>query len=372
MGVEPKIGGKPPKSSILIGFSIINHPFWGSPIFGNTQIFGIRISEYKTIGSRFCLWKTCAFVFDHPFWGLIWSSTFGNKLIGYLLPETFVWMAGQSDLNQWATKNNTCFIIGRNTFHRRRSFYIHHIIILLTSEILHHLGCIKPCKEWDKLPINWMFEFFPCMKIWKSIQWFTTCFITSGVRKLFTFTTSDSLNRTLQRSCQPPNSSELSQSRDQPLQGSGWIWKLVRSNWTHHPCEIWKIWWIIEMPQGTWFLDGLEWRNRVLQQNSGMLFTNLFFQDQNRLEGMVWLIHPDYPNITSKTHLANGPWKKNFERLIFPTKYGIPKSSSLVSHWLSKKKTFKRYRKSMDLPSIDPLCEVKTDHQTMKPSMSGL
>ena len=27
-----------PKSSVLIGFSIINHPFWGSPIFGNTHI----------------------------------------------------------------------------------------------------------------------------------------------------------------------------------------------------------------------------------------------------------------------------------------------------------------------------------------------
>ena len=38
MGVEPKIEAKPPKSSILIGFSIINHPFWGSSIFGNTHI----------------------------------------------------------------------------------------------------------------------------------------------------------------------------------------------------------------------------------------------------------------------------------------------------------------------------------------------
>ena len=27
-----------PKSSISIGFSIINHPFWGTPIFGNTHI----------------------------------------------------------------------------------------------------------------------------------------------------------------------------------------------------------------------------------------------------------------------------------------------------------------------------------------------
>ncbi len=29
-----------PKSSIFIGLSIINHPFWGSPIFGNTDIVG--------------------------------------------------------------------------------------------------------------------------------------------------------------------------------------------------------------------------------------------------------------------------------------------------------------------------------------------
>jgi len=35
--VFPKIVGFPPKSSILIGFSIINHPFWGTPIFGNTH-----------------------------------------------------------------------------------------------------------------------------------------------------------------------------------------------------------------------------------------------------------------------------------------------------------------------------------------------
>ena len=34
----PKIGVYTPKSSILIGFSIINRPFWGTPIFGNPQI----------------------------------------------------------------------------------------------------------------------------------------------------------------------------------------------------------------------------------------------------------------------------------------------------------------------------------------------
>ena len=34
----PQNRGGPPKSSILVGFSIINHPFWGTPIFGNTQL----------------------------------------------------------------------------------------------------------------------------------------------------------------------------------------------------------------------------------------------------------------------------------------------------------------------------------------------
>ena len=28
----------PPNHPILIGFSIINHPFWGTPIFGNTHM----------------------------------------------------------------------------------------------------------------------------------------------------------------------------------------------------------------------------------------------------------------------------------------------------------------------------------------------
>ena len=35
---NPKIVGFPPKSSILIEFSIINHPFWGTPIFGNIHL----------------------------------------------------------------------------------------------------------------------------------------------------------------------------------------------------------------------------------------------------------------------------------------------------------------------------------------------
>ena len=46
LGVNPKIGVGPPKSSILIGFSIINHPFWGTPIFGNTQLSTLQREMY--------------------------------------------------------------------------------------------------------------------------------------------------------------------------------------------------------------------------------------------------------------------------------------------------------------------------------------
>ena len=41
-----------PKSSILIGFSIINHPFWGTPIFGNTQMdfFEVKLKDMLLSG----------------------------------------------------------------------------------------------------------------------------------------------------------------------------------------------------------------------------------------------------------------------------------------------------------------------------------
>ena len=44
MGVS--LNGGTPKSSILIRFSIINHPFWGTNIFGNTHISITEDSEF--------------------------------------------------------------------------------------------------------------------------------------------------------------------------------------------------------------------------------------------------------------------------------------------------------------------------------------
>ena len=49
MGVSKNSGT--PKSSILIGSSILNHPFWGTPILGNTHIshHGIRMNSTSFI-----------------------------------------------------------------------------------------------------------------------------------------------------------------------------------------------------------------------------------------------------------------------------------------------------------------------------------
>ena len=52
MGVSENRGT--PKSSILIGFSIMNHPFWGIPIFGNTHIYIYTVYIYVILGKRHC------------------------------------------------------------------------------------------------------------------------------------------------------------------------------------------------------------------------------------------------------------------------------------------------------------------------------
>ena len=51
MGVSENNGT--PKSWILIGFSIINHPFWGTSIFGNTHI---RKSGCSLFGNHPTYW----------------------------------------------------------------------------------------------------------------------------------------------------------------------------------------------------------------------------------------------------------------------------------------------------------------------------
>ena len=55
MGVSVNSGT--PKSSILIGFSIINHPFWGTFIFGNPNVHPY-LGKIPILGFRDPIWRT--------------------------------------------------------------------------------------------------------------------------------------------------------------------------------------------------------------------------------------------------------------------------------------------------------------------------
>ena len=51
-----------PKSSILLGFSIINHPFWGTPIFGNIHMkFSGQKTFFEDSGVKVFFFKTNLF-----------------------------------------------------------------------------------------------------------------------------------------------------------------------------------------------------------------------------------------------------------------------------------------------------------------------
>ena len=90
-----------PKASILIGFSIINHPFWGTTIFGNIHIylFICRKKDKNLFGSAFYpLLKTACDSQTKP--GKIWfwappnpkeTKTSSTARIFTLCPLTSAW-----------------------------------------------------------------------------------------------------------------------------------------------------------------------------------------------------------------------------------------------------------------------------------------
>ncbi len=91
MGVSKNNGT--PKSSILIGFSIINHPFWGTPIFGNTHILpfvSFQVSSYSIfVPTTFATTKTCvSHSKSNGCWYLQTKMVRFGKSFFYLLPPS--------------------------------------------------------------------------------------------------------------------------------------------------------------------------------------------------------------------------------------------------------------------------------------------
>ena len=80
MGVSKNTGS--PKSSILTGFSIIiDHPFWGTPIFGNTRISRLHLkifrSQEKSTG-----WMLTKVVKSDPWEDFFFEMPGGSQVLG--------------------------------------------------------------------------------------------------------------------------------------------------------------------------------------------------------------------------------------------------------------------------------------------------
>ena len=58
-----------PKSSILIGFSIINHPFWGTSILKH---------PYLLLMNQISFFTSWLMIFVHPSWQLTWILSMGH------------------------------------------------------------------------------------------------------------------------------------------------------------------------------------------------------------------------------------------------------------------------------------------------------
>ncbi len=85
LGVSKNMG-KPPKWSILIGVSIVNHPFWGpTPIFGSTPIWNWQVP-----------WSVPAICWMP--WAMLSSRYRTNKRMGLVVR----W-------SSWVWTNKTCF-----------------------------------------------------------------------------------------------------------------------------------------------------------------------------------------------------------------------------------------------------------------------
>ena len=74
------LNGGTPKTSISIGFAIINHPFWGTPIFGNIHIYTLTCSLQLFLHQKQKWIESFHFMEESDGWMLIESPNVGRLL----------------------------------------------------------------------------------------------------------------------------------------------------------------------------------------------------------------------------------------------------------------------------------------------------
>ena len=134
--VVPKIVGFPPKSCILIGFSIINHPFWGTPIFGNTYLNELHLRTAKKMLGHHRMGLKIRSLKNGVFFGRLfvgWKITPGSSpsysakrplklkfqkvIFSYEKMEFFQKFSRFGSLAEWANFLGVIFVTGPILFH---------------------------------------------------------------------------------------------------------------------------------------------------------------------------------------------------------------------------------------------------------------
>ena len=99
-----------PKSSILIGLSIVNHQFWGTPIFGNTHM-GDRNKQHWHIMAGTSFWRASLFfpgmfIFKADRSNELWKNTilgvdfFPVPNRAKIIPKIEIWKSEQNSSSQ--------------------------------------------------------------------------------------------------------------------------------------------------------------------------------------------------------------------------------------------------------------------------------
>ena len=124
------VNGGTPKSSILIGFSIINHPFWGTPNFWKppspekthqvpmfrTETMELWLSSWRSMETPV---KNCDVGFHHKRWHLGPANVFSFmsfffclkgtcdiKMLTFCLPD-MEWFKHDKHIKRWETNRRT-------------------------------------------------------------------------------------------------------------------------------------------------------------------------------------------------------------------------------------------------------------------------
>ena len=148
LGVSENSGKTPPNHPILIGFSIRNHRFWGTSIFGNTRMKiclpctgfgGIYIYLPKISLESDCLEKKCA---NPVFFG--WVSS-GHRDTVIFQPGIQPAITNESDLHHnWSCKGSANLV---NSFDE----------VLINWWFLNYWPYLFPSNPKTKLMFKWPF-----------------------------------------------------------------------------------------------------------------------------------------------------------------------------------------------------------------------